>query len=315
MATAPTTTEVRERGAPGRSGRQRFDNNILPVLLVTPAMILIVGLIGYPVLRTLYLSFREAGLASLTTGESEFVGLANYAEILTDSGLRRAVVVTIIFGLACVAGTMILGVAVALLLNSQFRGKYLVMIAVLLPWAMPRVAAATVWEWLFHDQYGFVNWALSGLGFDFEGNAWFIDPFSAFSAIGVVVIWQSFPFVAIAVLAGLQTISDDVSDATLIDGATGWQRLRYVTLPMLKPILLVMVILSTIWDFKVFDQIYVMTGGGPARSTEVLSIATYREAFTQLNFGLGSSLAMFTFVILIFFTVIYIRLVRDEEAI
>ena len=293
--------------------RRRFDRDLLPVALITPAMLLIGGLIGFPVLRTLWLSFREAGLESLRTGVSDFVGLDNYVEAVTDPQLRRVVIVTLVFGLACVVGTMVLGMAAALLMNRRFPGRVVVTVAVLLPWAMPRVAAATVWKWMFNDQYGFVNWFLSTLGLDFEGYAWFIEPLPAFLAIGVVVVWQSFPFVAISLLAGLQSIPDDVIDAAKIDGATAWQRLRFVTLPMLKPIILVLVVLSTIWDFKVFDQVFVMTGGGPARSTEVLSIATYREAFTQLNFGLGSALAMLMFVILSIVTLVYIRLIRDEE--
>lgn len=299
--------------SPGRSWRQRFDTAVLPVALVTPALVLIAGLIGWPVLRTAWLSFREAGLRSLTSGISEFVGLDNYTAVLTDPDLRRVVVVTLVFGLICVIGTMTVGMAAALLLNRPFPGRVLVTLAVLLPWAMPRVAAATVWKWMFNDRYGFVNWSLSSLGLDFDGYAWFISPLPAFFAIGVVVIWQSFPFVAISLLAGLQSIPDDVVDATRIDGASAWQRLRYVILPMLKPVLLVLVVLSTIWDFKIFDQVFVMTGGGPARSTEVLSIATYREAFTQLDFGLGSALAMLMFVILAVVTVVYIRLIKDEE--
>lgn len=304
-----TTTSI----SPGRSWRQRFDTRILPVALVTPAMVLITGLIGWPILRTLWLSFREAGLRSLTTGESDFVGLANYGEALSDPHLRGVVLVTLVFGLLCVAGTMTLGMAAALLLNRPFPGRVLVTLAVLLPWAMPRVAAATVWKWMFNDRYGFVNWSLSSIGLDFDGYAWFISPLPAFFAIGVVVVWQSFPFVAISLLAGLQSIPDDVIDAARIDGASAWQRLRHVTMPMLKPVLLVLIVLSTIWDFKVFDQVFVMTGGGPARSTEVLSIATYREAFTQLDFGLGSALAMLMFAILAVVTVIYIRLIKEEE--
>jgi len=167
---------------------------------------------------------------------------------------------------------------------------------------------------MFHDQYGVVNWALVNVGFDrFDGFSWFIRPLWAFTAIGVVVVWQSFPFVAISVLAALQSISQDVIDAARIDGATPLQRLRFITLPMIKPVLLVMVVISTIWDFKVFDQVYVMTEGGPARSTEVLAITTWREAFTQLNFGLGSALAMAMFAILAVVTIIYVRLIRDDE--
>lgn len=299
-----------------RFGRRNFDDQVLPLLLVLPAVLIVGGLIGYPVLRTMWLSFHEAGLGTLMGQGSTFVGLDNYAQIFGDPDLRRSAVNTVVFGLSCVAVTMVLGIAVALLLNVPLRGRVVLGVLVLLPWAMPRVAAATVWDWIFHDQYGVVNWTLTTVGLEqFDGYAWFNQRLTAFVVIGLVVVWQSFPFVALSMLAGLQTVSQEVLDAARVDGAGPWQRLRYITLPILKPLLLVLVVISTIWDFKVFDQIYVMTGGGPARSTEVLSISTWREAFTQLEFGLASALAMLMFALLLAVTVVYIRLVREDEQI
>ena len=309
-ATAAASTRL---GGGGR-GRKWFEASVLPWLLLAPAVLLIFGLVLYPVLRTFWLSFHDAGLASLTTGEMDWIGLENYTTILTDSHLRRVFVVTVVFGLACVAGTMIIGLGVALLLNERFVGRGLLAVIVLLPWAMPRVASATVWRWLFNDQYGVVNWALSTIGLSqFSGYAWFNSVLSAFFAIGLTVVWTSFPFVAISLLAGLQSIPDEVIEAAALDGASPWQRLRHVILPMLKPLILVLVVISTIWDFKVFDQVYVMTGGGPARQTEVLAIATWREAFTQLDFGIASALAMAMFVILVAVTIVYIRVSREEQ--
>ena len=300
----------------GRAWRKLFDNRILPWLLLTPAFVLIFGLVGYPILRTFWLSFHDAGLESVAGGSGEFVGLGNYAQVLTDPLYRQVFLTTAVFGLACVAGTMILGVGAAFLLNQPLRGRRFLTLALLLPWAMPKVAAATVWQWMFDDQYGIINWLLTTVGFEsFAGHAWFVDRVPAFIAIGTVVIWGSFPFVAISMLAGLQSIPEDVLEAARIDGATAWQRLRYVTLPLLKPLLLVLTVISTIWDFKVFDQVYVMTQGGPARSTEVLAITTWREAFTRYNFGLAGALAMALFIILTIVTIIYIRMVREEEGI
>lgn len=303
------------RPGPGRRfGRRWFDNRLLPMLLVTPAMLLIFGLVGYPIVRTFWLSFTDADLSALAGGGTSLSGVDNYAQVLTDPLYRRVFLTTVVFGLACVAGTMVLGVASALLLNQRFRGRMLLSVLVVLPWAMPKVAGATVWEWLFHDQYGVVNWLLVSVGLQsFEGFAWFTSRLPAFTAIGTVVVWQSFPFVALLVLAGLQSVPEDLHDAARIDGASAWQRLRHVTLPLLKPLLLVLTVISTIWDFKIFDQVYVMTSGGPARSTEVLSITVWREAFTQFEFGLAAALAVAMFAVLLVVTVIYIRLVREEE--
>jgi ABC-type sugar transport system permease subunit len=306
----------------GRRGRRRrfrltrsvFDARVLPWLLLVPAVTLIVGLVGYPVLRTAFLSVTDADLGSLATGEQSFVGLDNYRQLLTDPLYRRVTIVTMVFGFSCVVATMALGLAAALLLNRPFKGRAVLGVLVLLPWAMPRLAAATVWQWLFHDQYGLVNWVFTGLGLSgFEGYAWFNTRSSAFIAIGVVVVWQSFPFVAISLLAGLQSVSDEVLEAASLDGAGPFQRLRLITLPMLKPLLLVLVVISTIWNFKVFDQVYAMTGGGPARATEVISITVWREAFIGFDFGMASALAMAMFAVLVAVTALYIRLIRDDE--
>ena len=312
LAAGPSPAPAEPR--PGRSYRQLFDSRLLPILLVAPAIVVIGGLIGYPVIRTAWLSFTDADLSSLVSGEMSFIGLDNYIDALSDPTLRRAAIATVAFGLACVVGTMLVGIAVALLLNRAFRGRTLLSVLVLLPWAIPNVAASLVWRWIFHDQYGVLNWALSSLGLSsFDGFAWFNNWFTAFVVIGVVVIWQSFPLVSLVLLAGLQTIPADVMEAAKIDGTTAWQRTRLIVLPLLKPLLLVLIVISTIWDFKIFDQIYILSGGGPARRTEVLAFTAYREAFTQSEFGLGSALAMILFVILIIVTTVYIRLIKDEE--
>lgn len=313
---SPDPADDLRRGPRRWSTRSHFDGRVLPVLLLAPALLLIVGLVGYPVLRTAFLSVTDADLGSLVSGDWSFVGLGNYLDAFADPHLRRVTLVTMVFGISCVVATMVLGLSAALLLNRPFKGRAVLGVLVLLPWAMPRLAAATVWQWLFHDQYGIVNWTLAGLGLSgFEGYAWFNQRLSAFIAIGVVVVWQAFPFVAISLLAGLQSISTEVVEAARLDGANAWQRLRHITLPMLKPLLLVLIVISTIWDFKVFDQVYAMTEGGPAGATEVLSITIWNQAFTRFDFGLASALAMVMFAILTVVTIVYIRLIREEEGV
>lgn len=166
---------------------------------------------------------------------------------------------------------------------------------------------------MFNDQYGIVNYALTQLGFtSFDGFAWFNEAFTAFVVIFVMVVWQSFPFIAVALLAGFQAIPNELYEAAKIDGANAWIRLTRITLPLLKPLLLILFILSTIWDFKIFDQIYVMTEGGPAKGTYVLTLYSWTEAFNSLNFGKASAIAMFMFVLLMVFIVVYTRLLRGE---
>ena len=291
MSSAPAAVQAgRVQRPPAMVIARRAVNRLtLPVLLVLPSLIIIAGLVGYPLVRTVYLSFTDTGLGELIYGGSTWVGLENYKEVFADEHLRTSLVNTVVFGTACVVGTMALGFAVALLLNQRLKGNLFFGVAVLLPWAVPALAASAIWKWLFDARYGFVNWALVNLGFErFADYAWFADRWSAFFAVFVTVVWQSFPFVALALLAGLQTIPKEMLQAAAVDGAGAWQRFRLVTLPLLRPIVAVLVIFSTIWDFKIFDQIYVMAAGVPDRSADTAAVAAYREGFALSHYGLGS---------------------------
>ncbi len=296
-------------------GRRLFEARILPALFLLPAGIFVFGLTVWPVFRAFQLSFTDANLAMFTTGVVNYVGLDQYISVFTSSFFRSVILRTALFGIACVALTMTVGISVSLLLNRDFKGRTILAILVILPWAVPRVAAAIVWQWIFHDQFGLMNWLLYSAGFEsFRGFAWFNQSIIAFTAIAVVIVWQSFPFIAVSMLAGLQSIPGEIHDAAMIDGASAWQRIMNITLPMLKSLVLVLTVISTIWAFKIFDQVFVMTGGGPARQTELLAITTWREAFTQHNFGRASALAMVMFFILAGITAVYLRLIREEEA-
>jgi ABC-type sugar transport system permease subunit len=309
----PTVVEPEALRREGRSLRGIFDNRILPWLLLLPAFVTIFALVLYPLVETFWLSFHDAGIPWLRDGTKEFVALDNYTEIFTEELYRRVFVTTAVFGIACVLGTMVVGLLGALLLNQPFKGRSVVAVITLLPWAVPAVAAGTVWEWLFDARAGLVNHLLSYLpGVDLIGFAWFNDRWSAFLAIGIVVVWQSYPFVAVSLLAGFQSISPEILEAARVDGANAWQRLRLVTLPILWPLVMVLVIISTIWDFKIFDQVFVMTGGGPARSTEVVAITTVAEGFGRRDFGLGAALAVTLFLVLAAITYVYVRMIREE---
>lgn len=278
-----------------------------------PALVVMAVIIAYPIFRTIWLSFTDADLGALITGEMQFVGIDNYMEIWENRIFRRALVNTVVLGFSTVAATMVLGLGVALLLNERFKGRAVLAVLVLLPWAVPRIAAAFVWRWMYNDQYGFINWLLAAVGFGgFEGYAWLASRHSALFAIASVIVWQAYPLVAVVLLAGLQSISDEVIEASQVDGAHYLRRLWHILLPPLRPQILVLVVISTIWNFRVFDQVYVMTRGGPSRSTEVLSLSAWRQAFTQLDFGISSALAVVVFVLLLVVSLIYVRLIRED---
>src|SRR3954468_16206420 len=214
MSTGPAAVSVARFAPPGAGPRRAGARPPLPVLLLLPALTIIVALVGYPLVRTVYLSFTDTGLGELIYGGSKGVGLENFKEVFRDEHLRASLINTVLFGTACVVGTMALGFAVALLLNQRLRGNWVFALAILLPWAVPSLAASAIWKWLFDSRYGFVNWALVEVGFDrFQDYAWFAGRFSAYVAIFITVVWQSFPFVALSLLAGLQTIPQETLQA------------------------------------------------------------------------------------------------------
>ncbi|MFD2044918.1 carbohydrate ABC transporter permease [Ornithinibacillus salinisoli] len=288
----------------------------LPWLLLLPAIILIMGLTIYPLLYTFFLSFQHYDMYSIITGEAEWAGFSNYRETLSDPFFWTVTRNTVLFGLSCVGGTLLVGLSVALLLNTRFKGSKILGVVILIPWVFPAVAGGIVWKWMFNDQYGVINYFLTSIGLNtFDGYAWFNTSLTAFFVIFLMIVWQSFPFIAVSLLAGFQTIPHTLYEAAEIDGANGWQKLTRITLPMLKPLLLILFILSTIWDFKIFDQIYVMTEGGPAKSTFVLALYSWNEAINALNFGMASAIAMLMFILLMIFIVIYVYFLREDKAV
>jgi N,N'-diacetylchitobiose transport system permease protein len=273
-----------------------------------------VGLVGWPLVRTVWLSFTDTRLGDLVgSGTGPWTGLANYRQVFTDEHLRSSLINTVFFGSVCVTGTMLFGFAVALLLHQRLRANALFSIAVLLPWAVPAIAASAIWRWLFDSSYGFVNWALTNLGFDhFQDYAWFASKGSAYTAIFITVVWQSFPFIALSLLAGLQTVPKDVLDAAAVDGAGAAQRFRLVTLPLLRPIVAVLVVFSTIWDFRIFDQVYVMAQGVPDRAADTAAVTAYRESFALGHYGVGAAIAVVLFLVLLGLSLVYVRLIGRE---
>jgi N,N'-diacetylchitobiose transport system permease protein len=293
----------------------RASARLLPWLLILPAAAVTLVLVAYPVGRGVWMSFTDADLKYFITGETSWVGLDQYRAIWDDPDLRRSFANTLILGWGAVAGTMIVGCAAGLLLNIPFRGRGVLAVLVLLPWAVPSVAATSTFKYMFNDQYGVINWAGSSLGISsLDGYAWLTGRWSALAAVAVVIVWQSFPFIALSVLAGLQSVSKDALEAASIDGAGAWSRLRYVVWPALRPLLAVLLILSTIWDFKVFDQLYVMTQGGPSRLTENIPISTYTEGFGSQHYGTAAALSVVLFVVLMLIAVVYMRLVGRDTS-
>jgi N,N'-diacetylchitobiose transport system permease protein len=290
-------------------GPKRRAVGSLPYGLVLPSVLLLLGLLGYPLVVLVRTSFQQLDLRQLVRRQTVYTGFDNYRTILTDSEFWSVTIRTIVFAAVCVALTMALGTLVSLLMRRVGKPmRLLISAGLLLAWATPPVSAATVFKWLFDEQYGVVNWAITALTpLDWTQHSWFDSQLSAFSVIILCVVWQAIPFVALTLYAGLTTIPDEILEAARIDGAGAWRAFRSVTAPMLKPVFLILTSLSVIWDLKVFTQVYVITRGGPQRSTLLLNIYTYTEGFGASRFGVASAAAVVSVLITLLLTLWYVR--------
>ena len=268
--------------------------------LVAPAVgtILVVAL--FPLLWTVWESLHLHDLRMPWLGRP-FIGLDNYVEAVGDPRFRSALGHTLVFTVATVTIELALGCALALAMNHAFRGRGLVRAAILVPWAIPTVVSALLWRFMFEGQAGILNRLFT------DPPVWFIHPTLAWVPVILADVWKTTPFVALLLLAGLQNIDASLYEAARIDGASTWRQFRHVTLPLLKPAILVALIFRTLDAFRVFDLIYVMTGGGPGTSTEPIALYTFNSLLQNLRFGYGSALSVIVFLVVFLLAVGYIR--------
>jgi multiple sugar transport system permease protein len=260
----------------------------------------------YPILASVRLSFYRLILTLPWLGE-KFVGLENYRDLATDPVARHSLAITLVFVGTTALLEVALGLAMALVLNESFRGRGLLRAVVLIPWAMPTVVSSQMWRFIFSDRYGLFNFLLFGAD-THRYLAPLADTMLAPMAIIAGDVWKTSSFAALIVLAGLQTIPDELYDAAAIDGASAWQTFRRVTLPLVKPALLLALLFRTIDAFKVFDLVFVMTQGGPADATNVLQFYGYKKTFAEGMIGYGSAISVGVFFFSLALSFIYIRM-------
>jgi len=303
MAKAPGNGIV---GAEKREAR-------LAWLFVLPAVGTIVLIAFFPLGYTLLESFHVHDLRMPWRGRP-FVWLANYAEVVTDPRFWGAMWHTLIFTVGTVSLELVLGLILALALNRAYRGRGLVRAAVLVPWAIPTVVSALLWRFMFDSQAGIANAVLMDVGLMERPFVWFIHSAAAWVPVILADVWKMTPFVALLLLAGLQNIDDGLYEAARIDGAGAWQQFWHVTLPLLKPAILVALIFRTLDSFRVFDLIFVLTGGGPGTATEPIALYTFNALLQNLRFGYGSALSVIIFLVTFALAVFYIRVLGMDLA-
>lgn len=287
-----------------------------PWLLLAPALTVLAVLLLWPLIRVVLFSFQDYGLKEIVSGKTNFNGFANYSEALSDPQLWSVVLPnTVLFAVASVVGTVVLGTLVAILMtNLGPFWRTIVGSAIMVAWAMPAVTGTYVWVWIFDADSGIVNQLLMGAGLMDEPYNWFTNRWTFYLIVLINVIHHGFPFVAITVLAGLLGVSKEMLEAAALDGAGAFRRFFQIIFPSLKQVFTVVIILSTIWDFKVFGQVYLMPGGsGTNRNVMNLGVWSYVESFGQNRYGFGSAIAVLLTLVLLVVTIIYIRVLMKED--
>jgi multiple sugar transport system permease protein/N,N'-diacetylchitobiose transport system permease protein len=304
---SPTTGERGNR----RSRRKRDNQGRLAFWLLLPAAIAVFGVIIYPILRTLLISFFEVNSALAT--DTPFVGLQNYIDILTAPGFWASMGRTLYFTLVSTALELVFGLIVAGLLNAKLRARWLFRAIVIIPWAIPTIVNAAMWKGIFNAQYGALNAALTQLGIIHEYQAWLGDPTLALNMVILADVWKTTPLVAFFLLAGLTSIPSEMYEAAKVDRAS-WPRIfRSIILPMLVPSISIVLVLRTVEAFKVFDIIYAMTRGGPVNGTQTVAYYAYTTAFSDQNFGVGAALSYIIVLVILVLTFVYLRMLRRSE--
>ncbi len=288
-------------------GHRDSREKLFAAALLLPCFAFVAVFAFYPILYSVYLSLHRIilGLPGLA---QPFVWLDNYRQLWSDPVARQALGNTLVFVFVSTACEMVLGLVIALVINRSFRGRGLVRAAVLIPWAIPTVVASQMWRFIDNDHYGLLNFALFGSHMA-SYRAWLAEPFYAMAAVIVADVWKTSAFAALIILAGLQTIPDELHEAARMDGATPWQRFVRITFPLIRPALLIALLFRTMDAFRVFDLVFVMTQGGPADATNVLQFYGYKKMFAEGLLGYGATISVLVFFILLAVSVVYVRLI------
>ncbi len=279
-------------------------------LMLAPALGFTLVFALYPVVDSFVLSLHRI-LLVLPDQERAFVGLANYRQLAADPVARQAFIVTLGFVALSTFLEVLLGLGIALVIHEQFRGRGWVRAAALIPWAVPTVVASQMWRFIFNDQYGFANLLLFGDRIA-DYVPWLAYPGFAWVAIVLADVWKTSSFAGLLILAGLQLIPDDLYDAARIDGANAWRRFWHITLPLLRPALLLALLFRTMDAFRVFDLVFVMTQGGPGGATQVLQFYGYKALFTEGRMGYGAAISVTVFLAIFLLSLVYIRAVGSK---
>jgi multiple sugar transport system permease protein len=312
-------TAVEHSTLPERATRRGFwsnagDSRIGDYLLVLPAAIFIVATVLYPVLYTVNLSFYDVSIRNFLAGDAPFIGLDGYQQMLADPAFQRAFGVSLLYTGGSLALTFVFGFALALLFNRVFWGANTMRALILLAWILPSVVSGNIWRWMLDGSNGIVNVLLMRLGLVGRPIFWLTESETALIGVVLATAWSSVPFAMVLLLAGLQGISTTLYEAASLDGAQPWRRFIDITLPLMRPVILVVLLLNFIYTFKTFDTVYIMTRGGPGDATTVLPIFAYTVGFSFFRLGEGAVATTLLLIIPLVLSLVYFKMSHGEEA-
>jgi len=296
-----------------RAPKQSIFNKYLPQFLIAPGTLVIFGVLLIPILFALYMSFNKITFKGADTIYT-FVGISNFTDLITnDPWFVDSLITTIIFTILTVVAEIVLGIGIAVVLNKKFFGRGFVRGLMILPWAMPTVVNAVMWKWIFNADFGAANALLMNMGLITENVNWLGTPTMAFFSVLMANIWKETPYVVLLTIAAFSTIPDGLYEAASIDGASSWKQFWQITMPLIKPVVLILIITKTIWAFQTFDLIAIMTSGGPENATNLLSYYIHRTAFKMNRFGSAAAMSYSLSIVCFVLTYIYIKVFLGKE--
>ena len=302
MAAAETLTR-----APGIRGRRiELGDGAFAYLLNVPALLTVLLLVAYPIVDAFWLSLHRYNLRRPET--YAFIGFQNYIDVFTSDVFLQSLSVTLLFTFWSTIGVLVLALAIALVANEQIPQRPILRALILLPWAMSAVVTALMWKWIFNPNAGALNGLLYSLGFISSYRSWLIAPDTSYLAIITANVWNTLPFSALVLLAGLQAIPAELYDAAKVDRASMWARFRHVTLPWLSQPILVVLIVQALGGIRIFDLIYLLTGGGPGYQTTTLGFAAYTTSFISTDIGRGNAWAYTVAILTLVMAIFYMKL-------
>ena len=294
-----------------RAMLKSISRNRFPYILLLPMLVCMVGVMIYPLFMGFWVSLTNKFL--MASEKTLFIGFNNYIKLVNDKIFLQACKNTFVWALTGVSGTTVIGLVLALLLNRRFLGRDIFRALFLLPWSVPYVSVGILWRWLFQDSFGHIDQLLMGLGLTSGPVGFLSNPAIALYSITGTMIWRHYPFSMLVFLAALQGINEDLYEVAEVDGANTLKKFIYITLPGIRSAMVMVVLLQFIWIFNHFDIVYIMTRGGPARATELLSTYAYESAFRRFTIGYGSTIGSIMFVVLVITMLLYLRIIERVD--